>query len=63
MTRPPGVRMLRDEVQLREAVERAREFERRGAGEYQRRMGAYDRVLEELEHEPAIEPWRPSVTT
>jgi hypothetical protein len=31
---------------LRAAVEGARAFERRGSDEYQRRVGAYDRLLD-----------------
>jgi len=31
--------------ELQAAVERAREFERRRANEYQRRIGSYDRFL------------------
>ena len=39
------VRLLQDPEELQEAVERARGFERRGANEYQRRVGTYDRLL------------------
>jgi hypothetical protein len=39
------VRLLQDPEELQEAVERARGFERRGANEYQRRIGNYDRFL------------------
>ena len=39
------VRVLRDEDELRAALERAREFERRALAEYQRRVGLYDRAL------------------
>ena len=47
-----SVHVLRTEEELREAVERAREYERRGADEYQRRVGAYDRFLH-LSDDPA----------
>jgi hypothetical protein len=39
------VRLLQDPEELQEAVERASGFERRGANEYQRRVGTYDRLL------------------
>ena len=39
------VRVLEGEEELHAAVERAREFERRRADEYGRRVGAYDRFL------------------
>lgn len=43
--RVPSVRVLQGEEELQAAVERAREFERRRADEYGRRVGAYDRFL------------------
>jgi hypothetical protein len=39
------VRLLHDDDELQEALERARGFESRGFDEYKRRMGAYDRFL------------------
>jgi hypothetical protein len=39
------VRVLQGPEELHEAVERAREFERRGVHEYQRRIGDYERFL------------------
>ena len=39
------VRVLQDEEELQEALERAKGFESRGFDEYKRRMGAYDRFL------------------
>jgi hypothetical protein len=47
------VRLLQDHEELQAAVERARNFERRGVNEYQRRVGAYDRFLNEGEGLPA----------
>ena len=47
------VRLLQDPEELQEAVERARGFERRGANEYQRRIGSYDRFLNHGEDHPA----------
>jgi hypothetical protein len=44
-SRVRSVRVLEDEEELHAAVERAREFERRRADEYQRRVGTYDRFL------------------
>jgi hypothetical protein len=40
------VRLLQSDEELRAAVERARASERRGSDEYQRRVGAYDRLLD-----------------
>jgi hypothetical protein len=39
------VRLLHDEAELQEALERAKGYESRGFDEYKRRMGAYDRFL------------------
>jgi hypothetical protein len=39
------VRVLNDEAELQEALERAKGYESRGFDEYKRRMGAYDRFL------------------
>jgi hypothetical protein len=39
------VRLLHDDAELQEALERAKGFESRGFDEYKRRMGAYDRFL------------------
>jgi hypothetical protein len=39
------VRVLNDDAELQEALERAKGFESRGFDEYKRRMGAYDRFL------------------
>ena len=39
------VRVLQSDEELQAAVERAREFERRGVSAGQRRVGSYDRVL------------------
>jgi hypothetical protein len=39
------VRVLQSDAELQAAVERAREFERRGVDAGQRRVGTYDRVL------------------
>jgi hypothetical protein len=39
------VRLLNDETELQEALERAKGYEIRGFDEYKRRMGAYDRFL------------------
>jgi hypothetical protein len=39
------VRVLQSDAELQAAVERAREFERRGVDAGQRRVGSYDRVL------------------
>jgi hypothetical protein len=39
------VRLLNDEAELQEALERAKGYESRGFDEYKRRMGAYDRFL------------------
>jgi hypothetical protein len=41
------VRLLQGDDELQAAVERAREFERRGVDAGQRRVGSYDRVLRE----------------
>lgn len=46
---PPTVRLLRSDEELRSALERAREFERRGIEECRRRVGLYDRLLEQRE--------------
>jgi hypothetical protein len=48
----PGanVRVLHSHDELQAAVERAREFERRGAEEYERRVGTYDQFLRGREH-------------
>jgi hypothetical protein len=43
--RAGAVRVLQSEAELQAAVERAREFERRGVDAGQRRVGSYDRVL------------------
>jgi len=43
--RAKTVRVLQSEEELQAAVERAREFERRGVDAGQRRVGSYDRVL------------------
>lgn len=50
--RPKTVRLLQSSQELQAAIERAREYERRGADEYQRRIGAYDRFLH-LSDDPA----------
>jgi hypothetical protein len=47
------VRLLQDREELQSAVERARDFERRGISEYQRRVGNYDRFLEAGDGPPA----------
>jgi hypothetical protein len=39
------VRILKDNQELQEALERARDFERRGVDAGQRRVGTYERVL------------------
>ena len=39
------VRVLSDEAELQEALERAKGYKSRGFDEYKRRMGAYDRFL------------------
>jgi hypothetical protein len=39
------VRVLNDDAELQEALERAKGYESRGFDEYKRRMGAYDRFL------------------
>lgn len=51
--RPRTVRVLQDPEELHAAVERAREFERRGIHEYQRRIGGYDRFLVQGTSQPA----------
>jgi hypothetical protein len=43
--RASSVRVLQSDAELQAAVERAREFERRGIDAGQRRVGSYDRVL------------------
>jgi len=49
------VRLLHGPEELHAAIERAREFERRGVDEYRRRVGAYDRSLER------VDDWRANV--
>jgi len=44
-SRVETVRLLQSREELQTAVERARAFERRGAYEYGRRIGSYDRLL------------------
>jgi hypothetical protein len=59
--RPRVVRVLQGPQELHEAVERAREFERRGVHEYQRRIGDYDRFLVQGAGPPAnVVPIDPS---
>src|ERR1700722_1846100 len=48
-----SVRLLQGEDELQAAVERARAFERRGVDERQRRMGTYDRFLNDGNGTPA----------
>jgi hypothetical protein len=48
-----SVRVLRDDDELRAALERAREFERRSLAEYERRVGLYDRALTDPHGTPA----------
>jgi hypothetical protein len=52
--RVTSVRLLQGHEELQAAVERAREFERRRADEYQRRVGTYDRFLHVEEGAPAV---------
>jgi hypothetical protein len=47
------VQLLQSPEELQAAVERARDFERRRANEYQRRFGSYDRFLNHGEDHPA----------
>jgi hypothetical protein len=44
------VRLLLSPEELQAAIERAREFERRGVDEYQRRVGACDRFVDRVDH-------------
>jgi hypothetical protein len=61
------VRLLESDAELQAAVERAREFERRGVDAGQRRVGSYDRVLGSgpdnlatvVPIAPKLEDWRP----
>jgi len=46
------VRLLQDDAELQEALERAKGFESRGFDEYKRRMGAYDRFLRREQERP-----------
>ena len=46
------VRLLQDDAELQEALERAKGFESRGFDEYKRRMGAYDRFLRREQARP-----------
>jgi hypothetical protein len=52
--RVASVRLLQGHEELQAAVERAREFERRRADEYQRRVGTYDRFLHVEEGSAAV---------
>jgi hypothetical protein len=60
LTPPPsvhGVRMLRSDAELQEAVERARAFESRGSDEYRRRVGSYDRLLSDANSALVADPF------
>jgi hypothetical protein len=46
------VRLLYGDEELQAAVERARAFERRVSDEYQRRVGTYDRLLNDAPGRP-----------
>ena len=48
-SRVGSVRLLQGHEELQAAVERARDFERRAVDEYQRRVGSYDRFLNQGE--------------
>ncbi|GEM_PF-5036150 len=56
----PTVRVLRNDEELREAVQRAREFERRGLEEFRHRLGSYDRFLDEPRTDGEERSWHPS---
>jgi hypothetical protein len=53
-SRRATVRLLQGPEELQAAVERAREFERRRANEYQRRIGSYDRFLSQDAGHPTV---------